>query len=100
MTRLLWVAGVALALAGCGSTEDDPDPDPMPDPSGADAGAPSGDPLAYMDMCDPDSDLCDGELVCFAFNMKGPHCTHECSVDEDCEAPSPGCNNMGVCKAP
>ena len=38
--------------------------------------------------------------LCFEFNSKGPHCTHACTLDTDCEAPSPGCSGMGVCKAP
>jgi hypothetical protein len=38
--------------------------------------------------------------LCHAFNMKGQRCSQACGVDADCPPPSPGCNNMGVCKAP
>ncbi len=68
--------------------------------SEADAGATS--PLEFMSMCEVDNDQCDmaNEEFCFAFNSRGPHCTRSCSSPDDCEAPSSGCNNMGVCKAP
>jgi hypothetical protein len=49
-------------------------------------------PLGQHDRCETG--------LCFDFNMKGPHCTHECETDDDCEEPSTGCNGMGVCKAP
>lgn len=58
--------------------------------------------LEFMTPCDVADDRCDmeSEHFCFAFNDKGPHCTHACVAPEDCEAPSTGCNNRGVCKAP
>jgi len=45
------------------------------------------------------NDDCDSGL-CFSFNTKGDFCTHACEGDEECADPSPGCNGMGVCKAP
>ncbi len=54
--------------------------------------------LAFMSECEEDAQ-CETEL-CFVFNAKGPHCSHPCSSDAECESPSPGCNKMGVCKAP
>ena len=59
-----------------------------------------GEAIGYMEACTVGMDeLCETGL-CFDFNTKGPHCTHACTVDTDCEAPSTGCNGMGVCKAP
>jgi hypothetical protein len=42
---------------------------------------------------------CVAPLECFHFNARGPACTHPCMVDRDCEAPSPGCSGMKVCKS-
>lgn len=89
----------ALALGGaCGGDDDGGG-------SGADASAEctGADPLPFMCPCTVmDVDPCDPANAgqCFEFNDKGPHCTHECETDDDCEAPSTGCNGMGVCKAP
>ena len=95
LIRAAVVTFVALTLTtGIGCSSDD-------DSSGPDATAVSadaGDPLPYMAECDT-NEQCETEL-CFSFNAKGPHCTHSCVIDADCESPSPGCNNMGVCKAP
>ena len=100
---------MSLVLFGaCGDDGDDggspPDAstatvDAMPS-GGADA-MPGG-ALQFMQACDPTNDMCDSamNLTCFSFNNKGPHCTHSCQGDSDCAAPSPGCNGMGVCKAP
>lgn len=59
----------------------------------ADAGG-----LGFMESCVENEDCETG--LCYAFNQGGPLCTHSCTVDTDCEAPSQGCNNMGVCKRP
>jgi hypothetical protein len=80
-----------LAAPGCGSEDDAPGVD-------AGSGADAGEILPFMSSCQT-NDQCETGL-CFSFNSKGPHCTHGCMMDEDCEDPSPGCNNMGVCKAP
>lgn len=79
------------AAPGCGSDDDSSGPD-------AGAAADAGENLPFMSSCQS-NDECETNL-CFSFNAKGPHCTHSCMMDEDCEEPSPGCNNMGVCKAP
>lgn len=54
--------------------------------------------LPFMSPCDSDEQCETG--LCYDFNAKGPHCTTPCTLDADCPPPSPGCNNMGVCKAP
>ena len=59
----------------------------------ADGGAGSG----GMGNCDPSASPA---LICFIFPNRGNYCTHTCTVATDCAAPSPGCNGMGVCKAP
>lgn len=94
VVRLLFAAVFALGVAGCGGDDGGP--------GGADASVTGT--IQYMETCDITDDQCDRsvdpDLVCFNFNAKGPHCTHPCGGDGDCDAPSPGCNNMGVCKAP
>lgn len=86
-----------MGMAACGSGDDDGGGVPGPDASAAGT-------IQYMQTCDLVDDQCDrserDDAVCFGFNAKGPHCTHPCSGDGDCEAPSPGCSGMGVCKAP
>ncbi len=52
--------------------------------------------LGFLASCSSNAD-CESNL-CFSFNAYGPHCSHSCSKITDCEAPSPGCSNMGVCK--
>jgi hypothetical protein len=73
------------------------------DAAGDDAAADAGDAtdsgkLPFMSPCAMNSDCATN--LCFMFNAKGPHCSHPCNVDSDCEPPSPGCSNMKVCKAP
>ena len=67
---------------------------------GAGAGAAGGGAalLGFMETCVQDEDCESG--LCHVYNAKGPKCTLACQVDADCPSPSPGCNNMGVCKAP
>ena len=60
-------------------------------------GAGGGMAGAFGATCAVDTD-CEMGLVCFNFNMKGPHCTLACTSDADCPAPSSGCNGMGYCK--
>jgi hypothetical protein len=93
---LLSLGLAALAAAGCGADDGDDDTTGAVDAGGGDA--PSD--LPFMSECDPALMNCADDLTCFSFNAKGPHCTHDCTLDTDCEAPSGGCNNMGVCKAP
>ncbi len=105
MVRLVpaWLALPAfLLLSGCVASDDDM---PLP-PDSADAGVVMGDQpadqpgdlLPFMAECTANAE-CESEL-CFEFNNKGPHCSHTCALDSECEAPSPGCNNKGICKAP
>jgi hypothetical protein len=101
--RLTLLLALALAPAACSSEVDDggsPAPDAGSSAGAADAGEST--PLPFLAECDPGNDQCDSSegLLCFSFNNKGPHCTHSCSVPADCESPSPGCNGMGMCKAP
>lgn len=83
-------------LAACGGGDDGPEPGDMPDAMADPSDA--GDKLPFMSMCATD-EQCDTGL-CFDFNAHGPHCTHACESDLDCEDPSPGCNGKGVCKRP
>ena len=90
-----------LSLTACEPT-DDGDVD-MPDGAAAGVDAAPGTPglAGYLEPCPGGSDSeCEEGLTCFPFNMKGPHCTHSCTVPSDCEAPSTGCSGMGVCKVP
>ena len=66
------------------------------DDSGAEAG--SGGLIAFMGACAMNEQCTTG--LCFRFNAKGPHCSKPCTSATDCEAPSTGCNGMGVCKVP
>lgn len=97
MVGFRFVALVSLLLlsVACGGGGDQ---NPI-ESDGPDAGASGGD-LTFMDMCDVANDQCEAPYFCFHFNMRGPHCTKECTADDQCEAPSRGCNNMGVCKSP
>ncbi len=54
--------------------------------------------LPFMAPCSGD-DECETGL-CYDFAAKGPHCSKTCTLDTDCPLPSPGCNLMGICKAP
>lgn len=62
------------------------------------AGGSEPEQVGYMDPCD-DDEQCETGL-CHPFNAKGPHCSQPCSDPSDCPPPSPGCNNMGICKVP
>ena len=94
----LLLASVSLALGGCSSDDDGTTPAPDADVTLPDA-LPSA-ALGYMSPCDVADDQCDTDLLCFGFNNNGPHCTHACTGDGDCEAPSRGCGGMGVCSPP
>lgn len=107
---LLAVLALLALGAGCSVNDSErvvPQPDATTAQGAADAGPQAADaaasgPLAFMSECNPADDQCDADndQFCFSFNSKGPRCTHSCSAPEECEAPSTGCNNMGVCKAP
>jgi hypothetical protein len=66
----------------------------------ADAGmcVPGTGAAALYDTCTTNAD-CDS-CICHSYNMGGLLCTKACTNDNDCPAPSTGCNNMGVCKRP
>lgn len=67
------------------------------DAGGGGAGG-GGGLLPFMATCGANEDCASG--LCHTYNAKGPKCTLPCQTDNQCPAPSPGCNNMGVCKAP
>lgn len=81
---------------------------PVPPPeAGADAGGEGGGDasdggLMFMSPCSLSAGApqCPPGTACDDFPAKGPHCSKPCSVATDCPAPSPGCNMMGICKAP
>jgi hypothetical protein len=54
--------------------------------------------LPFLASCTTHEECATG--LCFNFNARGLRCTHACQSSADCEEPSPGCNNMRVCKAP
>jgi hypothetical protein len=92
LSRVLVAISFAFAF-GSACSDDDSTPPPDATPGAA---------IGYLQPCDIANDLCDTSLnlACFPFNMKGPHCTHSCGGDGECEAPSPGCSGMDVCKIP
>jgi hypothetical protein len=67
---------------------------------GGDGGEAAGGGLTFLSPCDPSDDMCAPGTSCDSFPAKGPHCSKPCKVATDCPPPSPGCNMMGVCKAP
>jgi hypothetical protein len=106
---VLFLSPLALAPA-CGGDDDGGgggggggggDAAPAAD-AGSECEVTGDDPLPFMCPCEVADDRCDTTAgdMCFNFNAKGPHCTRACSSPTDCPAPSGGCNNMGVCKAP
>lgn len=66
--------------------------------SGGGSGGGATTKLGFLETCADDADCESG--ICHVFNAKGPKCTLACQSAADCPPPSPGCNNMGVCKAP
>jgi hypothetical protein len=67
-------------------------------PGGAGPGGTGGGLVGFLEPCEVDEDCETG--LCHSFNAKGRRCSRPCDDDADCESPSPGCNMMGVCKAP
>ena len=86
----LWMVFL-LVFAGAAACADDLGPG-APDAAAAAGGLP------FLAACTSNAECASG--LCFNFNAKGLHCTHSCQSATDCEAPSPGCNGMNVCKAP
>lgn len=66
--------------------------------SGASGGADGGGSLPFMSPCDANEECETG--LCHVYNAKGTFCSKPCESASDCPPPSPGCNMMGVCKAP
>jgi len=63
------------------------------------AGGAGGAPKkGFLEDCTLDEECETG--LCQNFPSKGPKCSQLCSSPADCPPPSPGCNMMGVCKAP
>lgn len=80
---------------------------PPPLEAGADAEgegslSEGGSGLSFQSPCSmsPGAPQCPAGTSCDDFPAKGPHCSKPCKVATDCPPPSPGCNMMGVCKAP
>ena len=97
---VLCVAGFALAT-GCGSGDDDPQVDAaqaIDAAAGQPDAATSCGVTALYEVCSDNGDC--SSCLCHTFGTAGPLCSKTCSRDEDCEAPSTGCNNMGICKRP
>ncbi len=65
---------------------------------GGTGGAGGGGLLPFMAACTTDEECETG--LCYDFPAKGMFCSHSCSGPGDCQPPSPGCNGMGICKAP
>ena len=82
-----WFLVLFVCVAACA---DDVEGGALPD---AQPGA-----LPFLAACNDNAECASG--LCFNFNAKGNHCTHGCQSAADCEAPSPGCSGMNVCKAP
>jgi hypothetical protein len=100
MVAVRLVALVSIVLAGCIGFDSGPEDDPEPDAGAVDDDGGSGGTPTFMEACEVDGTSCEEPYFCFVYNMRGPHCTNECTLDSDCEAPSRGCNMMGVCKTP
>lgn len=87
---------LALALIpACAGDEGSSGPPADASPATQDAGVGE---LPFMAECTSNDQCATG--LCFNFNAKGPRCTHACMAAAECEAPSPGCSGMHVCKAP
>jgi hypothetical protein len=58
--------------------------------------------LVFMSTCStqPGSPQCPPGTSCDDFPAKGQFCSKPCTEATDCPPPSPGCNMMGICKAP
>jgi len=54
--------------------------------------------LPFMSECTTDGECESGN--CHTFSQQGTFCTKSCKDTTDCPAPSSGCNNRGICKAP
>ena len=79
-----FAAAITALVIGCAG-------DASPPPSGADASVgPDAALLPFMAECPLGDNAACSSGLCFEFNSKGPHCTHACTLDTDCEAPSPG----------
>lgn len=58
----------------------------------------SGSLLPFMAECTMSSQC--ATMLCFQYNTGPMLCSKQCANDGECPAPSPGCNNMGICKKP
>lgn len=68
---------------------------PAPDAGGPAAAAAT---MSFMESCRQHAECKSG--LCFNFNGRSARCTTPCNSACQCNAPSTGCSNMGVCKAP
>jgi hypothetical protein len=69
-------------------------------PDASDSGGDGG--LSFMSSCSTaaGSPPCPPGTSCDDFPAKGQFCSKPCTEATDCPPPSPGCNMMGICKAP
>ncbi len=97
---LIVILGLAVGV-GCGGGDDAPPVDATPTADASfgalDAAGTCGATPLYQ-ACTGNDDC--SSCLCHSYNAAGLLCSKSCMRDEDCEAPSPGCNNMGVCKRP
>jgi hypothetical protein len=91
--KLIVALCLALGLAACTSGETGDDDDTPAVDAGGETGT-----TAFMEDC-TSNDECETGL-CYQYNEGPQLCTHACTMNSDCELPSPGCNGMGVCKRP
>lgn len=54
--------------------------------------------LPFMSKCTTNDECESGN--CHLFSQQGSFCTKSCKDTADCPAPSSGCNQRGICKAP
>jgi hypothetical protein len=96
-------AGAFYGACNCDLAESPYLPEAGVEASAGDGASDGGDGgLEFMSPCstEPGSPRCPSGTSCDEFPAKGQFCSKPCKEATDCPAPSPGCNMMGVCKAP
>lgn len=80
-----------------------PEPEEASTEAGEEGGEGGGDGgLMFMSACSTAAGApqCPPGTSCDDFPAKGQFCSKPCTEATDCPPPSPGCNMMGICKAP